>query len=708
MKKFIANSLLVLGIAAVPQIGSANTAPHWTTNSIDCIDCHANHMGPKTACEFCHNNDTGANYAKTSAPRVATHSAAVIGSSQYGNWARQCVDCHDPHVSAQCGTPLASGTFTGYSAGGGTSTFTLNTVTVHDADWRDITSWSSKTGPGRGLILLVEGLLWDNEQNKYVDFSAEIVAATAGAITVQGEITQISTIRNFKILYGQYVKSAIDGKAVSFAGSPAGLADNESGAATDPTPNGVCQVCHTQTRHWRSDGTLADHFNGENCISCHEHELGFRPSCNACHGYPPVINDIVPDGLVWNPERTGATSAGAHATHVVDNGMACTTCHAGGMPVSPIVDDYRLQLGFDIAGQNTTGNRYDGQSLRPAYSYQGTNNTSVTTGGSMTCIVYCHSDGTSIATGVLATQPSPSWTNGNTDCDSCHSYPPSYAQDQPKSNSHQRHIMAGFSCNTCHNTTTTDGTSIEPAGNHGNGRYDVIGAPTFRANNQDHVLNLVYEFDTGGGTCSTNSCHAFFGFNTPIRWGNTYLHASPSITAGDESNEINFQVNVTDCGAAVCSTPFTCSFDWGDSTSEERVNCNASHIYPAEGAYNVTWNVWDANNHSMEVDKTNPVTAKEIAGPDGATVGASVDPATGLVTVTLPETTTSGVPVAKIYVYWGDRKTTIVNRPIQPVDHHYTISGAYRIKVVVYDINYGKYTYTYLEEPSLEVTVVNP
>jgi|GEM_PF-6708454 len=708
MKRIILHSLLGLGIAMVPQTGSANTAPHWTTNSIDCLDCHQNHMGPKTACEFCHNNDSGGNFSKTSAPAMAPHSAAVIGSDTYGQWQRQCVDCHDPHVSAQCASPLIEGSFSSYSTNNGTTTFTLDSLQVHGTSWQDPAAWSAKTGAERGLIFLVQGMLWDALQNAYVDFSAEIINATASTITVQGEVTQFSTSRDFKILYGQYIKSEINGVPVAFAGTPAGLASNESAGTTDPTPDGVCQVCHTQTRYWRSDGTLAGHFNNENCTSCHEHELGFRPSCNACHGFPPAADSPGQiNGLVWNPAPTGSTSAGAHPAHVSGNGIACETCHYSGMPVTPIVDDYRLQMGFAIDGQGTAGNRYDGQLLNPAYSYEGTNNTTVTSGGSMTCTVYCHSDGTSVATGVLAAKTSPAWTTGSTDCNSCHTYPPAYSQDQPKSNSHQRHIMAGFTCSTCHFGTTTDAVTIAPTGNHGNGRFDVLGAPTFHANGQDHSLDLVYSFAAGGGTCSTNSCHGYFGFNTPIAWGNVYLHASPSVTIGAASNEINFQVTVTDCGSAVCNTPFTCTFAWGDGTTTSG-ECTASHIYPAPGSYQVNWNVQDAKYHSMEYDKITTVNAEEIAPATEVSLAASFDPATGLVSVTVPDTTSAGVPVAKVYVYWGDRTTTTITPPIVPVEHRYSRNSTYRIRVVVYDTNYGKMTYTYLEEPSLEVTVINP
>lgn len=712
MKKIITNSLLVLAAVTIPQLALANLAPHWTPNNINCLDCHQNHMGPKTACEFCHNNDSGANYSKTSAPVMATHSSTVLNSTQYGTWARQCADCHNPHVSGQCATPLVEGTFTALSTGSGTTTFTIDTVNVHDSSWQNPADWNSKSGNERGLIFLAQGLEREPVYGQYLDFSSEIIDATPSSITVQGNIGQVSTVvQNFKILYGQYIKDEIEGKSVSFSQIPSGLALDQSGSGTDASPDGVCQVCHTQTKYWRNDGSRASHFNGENCLSCHEHELGFKPSCNACHGFPPVQDSPYQvNGLVWNPEPTGATSAGAHQVHAGNNGIPCESCHDSGMPVSPIVDDYKLQMGFNIPDQATTGNAYDGQVLNPAYSYEATNGTVVTTGGSMSCVVYCHSDGTSVATGVLSSQPSPSWINGSTDCNTCHTYPPSYSQDNPKSNSHQRHIMAGFSCYHCHYGTTTNGTDISATGNHGNGQYDVVGSPTFYANGLNHVLNLVYEFDAGGGTCSTNSCHGYFGFNTPIRWGNTYLNASPSILQGDVSNKVNFLVTVTDCGnTGTCYTPFSCSFDWGDGTVETDVSCNASHLYPAEGIYYVTWNVWDTKNHSMVNYKTNAVAAQKVYTlPTYTPPEATVDPATGIVTVTAPETTSTGINVGKVYIYWGDRTKTVITPPIQPVTHSYGSDNTYRIRVVIYDANLEKTTFTYLEEPSLEVTVITP
>jgi hypothetical protein len=38
----------------------------------------------------------------------------------------------------------------------------------------------------------------------------------------------------------------------------------------------VCEVCHTTTRFYRSDGTGEAHF-GFPCYTCHPHDVGFLP-----------------------------------------------------------------------------------------------------------------------------------------------------------------------------------------------------------------------------------------------------------------------------------------------------------------------------------------------------------------------------------------------------------------------------------------------
>jgi predicted CXXCH cytochrome family protein len=55
----------------------------------------------------------------------------------------------------------------------------------------------------------------------------------------------------------------------------AGRADGSFASASRPG-TGLCEVCHTTTRHYRSDGTGEPHFTTA-CYPCHTHPRGFLP-----------------------------------------------------------------------------------------------------------------------------------------------------------------------------------------------------------------------------------------------------------------------------------------------------------------------------------------------------------------------------------------------------------------------------------------------
>lgn len=55
-----------------------------------------------------------------------------------------------------------------------------------------------------------------------------------------------------------------------------GRADGSFASATDPG-TGVCEVCHTTTRHYPSDGMGEPHFTLP-CYPCHAHPRGFLPN----------------------------------------------------------------------------------------------------------------------------------------------------------------------------------------------------------------------------------------------------------------------------------------------------------------------------------------------------------------------------------------------------------------------------------------------
>ncbi len=110
------------------------------------------------------------------------------------------------------------------------------------------------------------------------------------------------------------------------ARSGANSFDDGDPAADD----GICQVCHTQTRYHKHDGTGTAHNNGSTCTSCHTHDNGFIPeggvSCIGCHSTPRDNGDGIPLG--GRPAVVNVDGSGGH--HLVDAVLSdddCIVCH---------------------------------------------------------------------------------------------------------------------------------------------------------------------------------------------------------------------------------------------------------------------------------------------------------------------------------------------------------------------------------------------
>jgi len=104
------------------------------------------------------------------------------------------------------------------------------------------------------------------------------------------------------------------------AGSNVVFTERGVGAYTQGQPdyNGVCEVCHTQTRFHRGDAS-GDHNHGLTtaCVECHLHKTEFLPNCGACH-------EATPETL----------TTGSHATHFTSplgpEIISCDPCHGPG------------------------------------------------------------------------------------------------------------------------------------------------------------------------------------------------------------------------------------------------------------------------------------------------------------------------------------------------------------------------------------------
>jgi hypothetical protein len=339
---------------------AANDTPHNASNHIDCGSCHGEgllqsfwggsgkYSTVDELCLSCHTEPFGP-YPETKGPFVKTHSDAG------GSVLAECRDCHNPHYQRQkvykntdaSNLYLATGTITNcvYN-NNNTSTFNYSTI-AYKSGW-DATRLSKKTEDYRGAILFPNiGKLGYNYPITAVD------DPDAKTITVNGDLTtecnnNYFNSTTFAVIYGQYIKDSIDVStdgsgvysAVKFLDKKGqgSFTYDESTTGTDPTPNGVCQVCHTNTTHWKSDGTAADHYNNftegcnysRGCAQCHTHKKGFFHGgpCIECHGHDA--------GYEYD---TGKYSEGdgtfqSHSTHTENDNddlkgpnITCGDCH---------------------------------------------------------------------------------------------------------------------------------------------------------------------------------------------------------------------------------------------------------------------------------------------------------------------------------------------------------------------------------------------
>ncbi len=483
-----------------PSLSFAADSPHNSVNGIDCTNCHDALKSAATptwwtdqesnVCGTCHNT------LSKSGDDVMTHrniSGVLV----------QCTMCHDPHRQQQNRTWKASSyLYTGTSDL--VTGITRTTLTSSAANWSP-DQWKN--------MLLIPNVLAPAYNYKIASNSAKTIYIDTNGLPPSNEIdsSSIQPGNTFAIVWGRYVKANVGGRLVKFFRETG----TNSFVDSDATIDGVCQVCHTKTTSFKNNGTLEGPGHpvsqtGKKCSGCHDHQAGFKANCKDCHGTPPTVDTLGgPDGLAKgnSDNGPGSTSAGAHKKHAVDRGYSCETCHTGGMPESAIRDNKQIQIGFNIAGGTFKAGIYDGRTtLANGYTYSAGNaGTMITQTGSATCsTVYCHTNGTAVATGIIPVVSSPSWSTGTIDsCSGCHGFPPSYANTNPKANSHASH---NYSCENCHYNTTTTGNSITDQSYHINASYDLAPGPG---------RSFSYSFSFPKGTCSTVSCHS----NTGTSWG---------------------------------------------------------------------------------------------------------------------------------------------------------------------------------------------
>ncbi|SNB47900.1 CxxxxCH/CxxCH domain-containing protein [Geobacter sp. DSM 9736] len=205
-------------------------------------------------------------------------------------------------------------------------------------------------------------------------------------------------------------------------------------------------------------------------------------SCGGCHDTANIQDGTarnVPDGKF----------IGSHNKHTNALAMDCIVCHA-----KPPINKFNHADGFI----NLTG--AVGKGYSKTKKFQVSNNPTMGTCSGL----YCHSNGTSVATGNVQPIQTPAW-GGSTNCSSCHAFPPAYTSGTPKANTHSA-SGHNIGCDRCHYSVTTNGTSVTNGANHGNNAYDV-------SPNTGAGISFTYTFAPSGGTCSSNACHG------NVAWG---------------------------------------------------------------------------------------------------------------------------------------------------------------------------------------------
>lgn len=252
--------------------------------------------------------------------------------------------------------------------------------------------------------------------------------------------------------YGKFIRRSIDlknitglvktgVKEIKLLGNNGlnSFADND--ADGDGIRDGICEVCHTMTTHFRNDGSGSDqlHANvgnvaGKNCMTCHNHRNGFAhgggsgAGCIECHGHDAGIVYGETADSPYTPNVGGATSMGAgsfqsHSTHTENfdddlKGPAiyCNACHdVNSFPSfasgSDTNGDGRIDLSeTDVCDTcHSPGGTYDGindpvigaKAIWRSGAYTATDESTLRTNKEKWCAT-CHDESASLISSVTA------------------------------------------------------------------------------------------------------------------------------------------------------------------------------------------------------------------------------------------------------------------------------------------------------------------
>lgn len=547
----IASGTLNARAPASPYTGygtAAGTTVNITTSDPTCsVYCHGSTMG--------NNNGTATtpswtaasgSYSCSSNPNGACHGASasnppLLGSHQKHtgaspNRALPCSDCHNGYVP-----PAAT--------------------TTHVNNQSEFAFDTSKTYIGASAAYSGTPTMLDaygNCSNLYCHSNVQ-TSPPGGALTYasptwgNASSGQCGTCHKADGSSGNatIMDSGSHTKHVSTYGFACTLCHNGAGEGTTKHADGNVDVAINGTVGNISvvgsyTGTPApgDAYGGCSNIYCHSDAQaaitysnptwGSSLGCNGCHG------------------DASSLSSGSHSGHL--KGATCNNCHNATASSNSAIGTYAnhvngyVTINLDSnAALNTA--TYNSQNAGGTNVYQKTVGTAY---GSCTDIK-CHSDGTSIWSGLTGAGSTPTWGPTSVACNTCHgnsTYTSDYRIGAPlynstttqiagaKPNAHRLHITANTintgetKCQHCHYQTTTDSATIATGSTtHANGSYTVTSGnasnsyPTGENVSASGTVSLTYTYNaySGVSTCSNVSCHptgttTADNTNTTLNW----------------------------------------------------------------------------------------------------------------------------------------------------------------------------------------------
>ena len=419
------------------------------------------------SCDFCHNSTTtSATIPPTSVLASGAHLNRADDVSFKANGGKTGTYAA---AGKTCSTTYCHGTGPSVGWGGATTCVSCHDATSslmlrHDKHYNSTTAPTVLAGGANAhtTSAYVYSCLACHPSNQHSTGPADAVAPLQDAAVAGTKITA----------YTKGTAAAVDTKGYNY------------------TTNGTCStVCHTK------DGVTA-----ASAVVAQNWGTAATGTCGVCHS---KAGDASP---TWSV---------AHTKHIntynvtgLNTNITCSSCHSG-----TAVGNTALQATIQARTQHPNANR---DLAMDTFATGGVVAIAGAQGAQNCANTYCHSNGT-IAAG---THTALSWTAAAfSTCAECHGNAASLV-----TGSHNNHLAAvGVTCNSCHNATASNNTTVTSYSNHVNKNvtinFNAAAASNAGATYNSNIAggSTVYQKAIGGavGSCATTVCH---GTSSPS-WG---------------------------------------------------------------------------------------------------------------------------------------------------------------------------------------------